>query len=491
MSSDIELRQALLEAAIAKARTSFRSFVLLMGPLVIPEEFKDGRHVELICHELEELEQKRNDRLMIELPPGSFKSKLTSVLFPAYLLGRHANWQILAVSHTKELAERFGRETKNLIDMPEYKAVFPSTKIRADSRAAARWGTTAGGEYYATGAGAPIAGFRGNMILADDLLSEQTAYSKVEREKIIDWWAPGLRSRLLPNGGIVLINTRWHLADVSGYLKKKAKDDPEADQWRSISIPAILDEKSAALLELEEGTSYWPELWSTELLLKTKANLVPSRWASLYMQDPTAEGGSMFDMADFEDWDRPKPPIVDYILLSCDTAFSKSETADYSALQVWGIFEHMGIPNMILLGCRKSRWSFDDLMTEIKHLHWAHEVDMILVEKKASGQSVIQELQRQGLPVYAWTPERDKVARAHAAQPIVKAGRVWMPKTKSWAKDFLIEAQSFPVGEHDDQVDAMVQAVLWMRQSYRVGHPDDPTEKRPDRNAVGGYWSLG
>lgn len=484
-----ELKQALIEAAVEKARVDFYAFVQLMAPLVIPEDFRDGRHIALICHELQEIEQKRNDRLMLEMSPGSMKSKITSVLFPAWLLGVHPNWQILAVSHTKELAEKFGRETKNLVDSPDYQVVFPRTKVRSDSRAAARWGTTEKGEYYATGAGASIAGFRGNVILADDLLSEQTAYSKIDREKVVNWWAPGLRSRLLPDGGIVLVNTRWHLADVSGSLRQLAKSNPEADQWRTITIPAILDAASADLLELEEGSSYWPELWSTELLLKTRENMAPARWSSLYMQDPTADGGSIFDMADFEDWPEASPPPIEYILVSADTAFSKSETADYSALQVWGIFQHMGIPNMIMLGSRKERYSFDELMEEIKQLHWAHEADLIVVEKKASGQSVIQELQRQGLPVWAYTPDRDKVTRAHAAQPIVKAGRVWLPKTRGWAKDFLMEAQAFPVGAHDDQVDAAVMAILWLRSSYKIRMPDDPEDAKP-KPSEGGYWFL-
>jgi hypothetical protein len=276
----VAFRKALIEAAMAKARTSFHAFVELMAPLVIPEDYKPGRHIELICWELQEIEAKRNDRLMLEMPPGSMKSKITSVLFPAWILGVHPNWQILAVSHSKELAEKFGRETKNLVETPEYQALFPDTRIRPDSRAAARWGTTAKGEYYCTGAGANIAGFRGNIILADDLLSEITAFSKIDREKIVAWWGPGLRSRLLPGGGMVLVNTRWHLADVSGSLKALAKSNPDADQWRNISIPAILDAKSADLLELEEGSSYWPELWSTESLLKTRENLVAARWAA-------------------------------------------------------------------------------------------------------------------------------------------------------------------------------------------------------------------
>ena len=487
--SDDKLHQELLARAVEKAREDFHAFMLLMAPLVIPEEFKDGTHLRVLAEKLEAVERKENDRLMIEMSPGSMKSKTASVLFPAWLLGRHPNWQILAVSHTKELAERFGREIRNLIATQEYQIIFPETKLRTDSRAAARWGTTKGGEYFAAGAGAQIAGFRGNVIIADDLISEQTAYSKIEREAIINWWGPGLRSRLLPGGGIVLINTRWHLADVSGHLRALAKSNPGADQWETVTIPAILDRQSAELLDLPEGESYWPEMWPTDMLLKTRENIAPARWAALYMQNPTAEGGSIFDAADLEDWDAPEPPKVEYIFITADTAFSTKETADYSALQAWGIFFLGGIPQMICLGAKKGRWSFNDLMEEVKRLHWSHDADVIVVENKASGQSLIQELQRQGLPVHAFTPDKDKVSRAYAAQPIVKSGCIWLPKAFGWAKELIIELQSFPVGQHDDAVDAFVMAVLFMRKQNRLIHPDDPDDPKP-RESTGGYWAT-
>lgn len=489
--ADTELHQELLQAAIERAREDFHAFMLLMGPVVIPEDFKDGRHLQLLAKELQDIENKTNDRLMIEISPGSMKSKTASVLYPAWLLGRHPAWQILAVSHTKELAEKFGREVRNLIGTDEYKMVFPETALRTDSRAAARWGTTAGGEYFGAGAGAAIAGFRGNIIIADDLISEQTAYSKLERERIINWWAPGLRSRLLPGGGIVLVNTRWHLMDVSGYLRKLARDNPDADQWRTITIPAILNEKAAAMLGLKEGTSYWPEMWSIESLLKSRENNTPQRWASLYMQNPTADGGNVFDGDDFEDWDKADPPRCEEIFITADTAFSTKETADYSAIQVWGTFMLTGIPMILCLGAKKGRWSFNELMEEIKRLHWQHDADRIVVENKASGQSIIQELKRQGLPVVSFTPDKDKLSRAYAAQPLVKSGRVWMPKAFGWAKELIIELESFPMGEHDDSVDALVMAVLFLRNFNKIGHPDDPNDPPRKKDAGGGgYWKL-
>lgn len=485
-----DLHQQLLAAAIKKARKDFHAFMLLMAPLTIPEEFKDGAHLRLLGTKLADVESGACERLMIEMSPGSMKSKTASVLFPLWILGVHPNWQILAVSHTKELAEKFGREVRNLMDTDEYRMIFPKTQVRKDSRAAARWGTTAGGEYYATGAGAQIAGFRGNVIIADDLISEQTAYSKLEREKILQWWGPGLRSRLLPNGRIVLINTRWHLADVSGHLRNLAKSNPNADQWETITIPAILDKASAEMLGLPEGETYWPEMWPTELLLKTRENISPQRWSSLYMQNPMAEGGSLFEDNDFQDWTNPEPPKVEYIFVTADTAFSTKEKADYSALQVWGLFWLAGLPQIVCLGAKKGRWAFNDLLEEIKRLHWQHDADVIVVENKASGQSIIQELQRQGLPVFGFTPDRDKLTRAHAVQPIVRSGCVWLPKAFGWAKDLLMDLLAFPVGEHDDAVDAFVMAVMFMRKQNRLIHPDDPDDPRPRDQGWSGYGSL-
>ncbi|HYF37782.1 MAG TPA: hypothetical protein VD994_20945, partial [Prosthecobacter sp.] len=416
-----ELLDRLKERARALARDDFYTFVKLMAPIIIPG-FVDGRHIKLICDKLQALEsgQLRTNRLMIFLGPGSMKSRIASILFPAWCFGRKAHQQVLQVSHSISLAEEFGGRTRDLLKEPEYQAVFPDTVMREDSQASGKWKTTADGMYYAAGAGSNIAGFRGGIGICDDLLSEKTAMSKLERQKINDWWVPGFISRMLPGAPVVLINTRWAVDDISGHLLKVAASDPKADQWEVISIPVILDEESAELLGLPVGSSYWPEFWPMERLETLKANALKSGgqryWSALYLQKPVLDDGNIFKRQHFQEWERSKPPTCDYILMSMDTAFSTKDSADFSAIQIWGIWhyedhtdkgEPFWVPNMTLLSALKGRWDFSELVEKAQTCNERYQPDAILIEKKASGQSLIQVLRRFGLSVLEYLPDRD------------------------------------------------------------------------------------
>lgn len=499
----LELRQKLLERARVQARTDFHVFVKLMAPIIMPE-FRDGRHIRLICEKLQRLEAGEIKRLMIFLPPGSMKSRLASIFFPAWCFGRKPSQQILTVSHSISLAEEFGGRARDILKEPEYQLIFPETRIREDSQASGRWKTTRDGMYYGTGAGSSIAGFRGGIGIGDDLLSEKTAMSKLERHKINAWWLPGFMTRMLPDAPVVLINTRWALDDISGYNLDIAKEKPDDEQWEVISIPAILDEESAALLGLEPGDSYWPEMWSKKALESTKADMIRTNgnrfWQSLYQQKPVLDDGNIFKREYFQLWEREKPPACDYILMSMDTAFSTKESADFSAIQLWGIWhyeeytdkgEPYWVPNMTLLSAQKGRWDFNELVEKAQTYHDRYSPDAILIEKKASGQSLIQVLRRFGLSVLEYQPDRDKTSRAFACQPILESGRIWVPK-RDWAQSVVDECLSFPLAEHDDQVDCLTQSVLWMRDSFRLAVPhdtdylpeDEDKKPRPFRN----YW---
>lgn len=472
----------LLRDAILAARESFPAYVRLMAPLVLPEEFVEGRHLDFIADRYQKLLTERNARLMVALPPGSMKSKLTAVLFPSWIFGKRPTTAILQVSHTDELATGFGREVRNLIETPEYQLVFPGTQVSTDSRSAGRWETTRRGRYLAAGAARAIAGFRGQYIILDDVVSEQAAESKIEREKICKWYASGLRTRLLPGGCIIHVGTRWHLGDLAGHLMKLEESNPRADKWEKLVIPALLDKESAKKLDLEEGDSYWPEMWSKYLMEAARENTEPQKWNALYMQNPVAAGGNIFKGSQIKEWEYREAPRVDFVLVSCDTAYSLRDEADFSAVTVWGIFSRMTtdrfkreypVPNMILLGGFKKRIPFDELMKAIEQVNKFHKPDVILVENKASGQSILQELQRQGFPVLAYTPDRDKIARANASQPIFSAGRVWMKKDQRFAQEVIDELESFPYGEHDDVVDSVTQAALYVRDAWLVGVQDE------------------
>ena len=496
-------KEELLKQAIVKARTNFYTYVQLMAPFVLPEDFVDGPHIKVMADRLTLAEDQVKQRLMFELPPGSMKSTIISQLYPSWLFGRQPRRQILHISHTATLVDLFGRQIRNLVKTDYYNLIFPGAQISTDSRASDRWHTTEGGVYASFGVGSPIAGFRGRPIIIDDAMSEQTAVSKIERQKIISWYPKGLRTRVVPDSNIIVVGTRWTQDDLQGYLIKKGEqNDSDADRFERIKIPAILDEEGSKLLGLPVGGSYWPQRWPLEVLEAIKKNLPPSDWSALYMQDPLAEGGNIFKTSQIKNWDFENPPECEYVVVSADTAYSTRQSADNSAITVWGIWRQdlrdmhgrqFYVPHMILLNAVHGRWEFSELLDRLDSMHRRHALksanSAILIENKASGQTLIQEMSRQGLPIIPWTPDGrgDKVARAWSVQPLIQSGRIWMPKEKTFAQQVLAELEAFPNADHDDYVDSMVQAVSWMRSSYQLPEDPDP-EDYSTRRSRGLYW---
>ena len=497
------LREGLHKVAVQRARDNFYAYVCLMAPVVIPEKFVDGRHIKLLCEAAQEGENGKQKRQMVFLPPGSTKSKIMSVLFPSWVVGRHPNWPILQISHSAELAQGFGREVRDLMGDLLYQEIFPGVNLRADVQAAGRWMTTMGGKYYAAGAGAHIAGMRAKIAILDDLLSEQTARSKTEREAINSWYAKGLRSRLLPGGSIIIVNTRWHVADLSGYLLQQSAKDKKRLGWKVISIPAILDSESAKLLGLSEGDSYWPEYWPLQELLQIKADNIDEDWSALYMQSPIVADGSIFKEKYLKIWPTDEPPNCVFILQTLDTASTAETYSDYSVIQTWGIYEHnpsvtedLGptVHNLILLENYRERLEYPELRKKVVAKYNKWKPDVMLIEKKASGISLLQDLRLAGAPVQEFLPDRDKVARAYAATPLMNAGRVWIPKweNRPSIKSLVDELKAFSASKshaHDDMVDALVMAVLYLKSSFYLIHPDDPEFPKLSEKKHKTYWN--
>ena len=328
---------------IKLSRTNFYMYVKFMAPEILPEGFIDGRHIKLMADALQKIEwgtaNGQRQRQMIFCPPGAMKSKLIN-LFISWVLGRHPKWNILHIGHgTQFVEDNAGRPIRDLMRTEHYLKVFPHVKIKSDSRAAGRWELSEGGKYYGAGVGTQIAGRRAHISICDDVVSEQTAYSVVERRGINAWYVPGLRTRLLPNGSEIIVNTRWHTEDLSGYLENNDKKGKRP--WNIIKIPAILDKEGAKLLGLKEGDSFWPEFQPIEFLKERQEDpsMTPSKWSSLYMQEPIPEEGSIFKESDFCLWTGSKPPGIDFIVLSLDTAYSVKTSADFSAYSVWGVFQ--------------------------------------------------------------------------------------------------------------------------------------------------------
>jgi predicted phage terminase large subunit-like protein len=490
-----------------------------MAPEVLPEEFTDGRHIELICNKLQEVEEsvksktKDPKRLQLFLPPGSMKSKLASNLFPAWCMGRNPNWCFLAIGSDFDFSvDNFGRPTKDLIDSDRFKAIFPATILKKDVQSAGRWDTTRKGRFVARGAGQNIAGRRAHISICDDVITEQT--SDTDRKKINTWYRKGLRTRLLPRGAEIIINTRWFVEDLSGFMLKidgqMGDKTASVRPWEVVSLPALLDEKASKYLleglpDDEErfaiGTSFWPEFWPTQLLEEKRDGMEPGEWLALYMQTPVAQEGAIVKRRQFNLWEEDDPPKCKYVLVSMDTAFSKSEYADYSAFSVWGVFtnvtttfegDQIAQECLILLSAGRGRWDFAELCSKAQELDKTYSPDFFVIEDKASGQSLITEMRKRSLPIVAYTPEKDKSYRLQATTPYFQAGRIWVPQGKTWVEELISEVISFPKAPHDDYVDTVSQAILWMRDNNLIdndGFSNYEEEEDYWYNRRATYWS--
>ena len=454
-----------------KAKDDFMSFTKAVWP-----EFIEGAHHRVIAQKFNDLANKKINRLIVNMPPRHTKSEFASYLLPAWMVGRNPKLKIIQATHTGELAVRFGRKAKTLIDSEEYSKIF-DTSLREDSQAAGRWETAQGGEYFAAGVGGAITGRGADLLIIDDPHSEQDAMSEKAFENAYEWYTSGPRQRLQPGGQIVLVMTRWSKKDLTGILMDNQKKI-KGDQWEVVEFPAIMDHGT-------EKKPVWPEYWKLKELESVKATLPAGKWNAQWMQQPTSEEGALIKREWWRKWDKEFLPDVTYVIQSYDTAFLKKETADYSAITTWGIFypEEGGKPNIILLDSIKDRFEFPELRREALEQYKYWNPDMVIVEQKASGTPLTHELRQMDIPVMTFTPSRgnDKHVRVNSCAPLFEAGLIWAPNER-FAEEVIEECASFPYGDHDDLVDSMTMAIMRFRQGGFLPHPEDyEDEKKPPR----------
>jgi predicted phage terminase large subunit-like protein len=471
----LELRLAQLERN-EKCQNDFLTFVRAMWP-----DFIAGRHHKIIAEKFERVARGELKRLIINMAPRHTKSEFASFLFPAWMMGRDPRMKIIQATHTTELAVNFGRKVKNLIETDEYKEVFPEVALAVDSKASGRWDTNRGGMYYAVGVGSNLAGRGGDLVVIDDPHSEQTAMSNSGFDDAWEWYTGGPRQRLQPGGSIVLVQTRWSEKDMTGQLLRSMAKDPLADQWEVVELPAIFDNDEPC----------WPEFWSIEDLTAVRASIPPAKWNAQYQQNPTGEENAVIPREWWKRWEREVVPQLEYVIQSYDTAFSKRETADFSAITTWGVFhpDEGGPPNLILLDSKKGRWDFPELKEKAYEAYGYWDPDTVIIEAKASGTPLTHELRQIGIPVVNFTPSKgaDKVTRVHAVSPLFEAGMVWAPD-EVFADEMIEEVAAFPNGEYDDLVDSMTQALMRYRQGNFVRLPTDDWEEEEVGMRVHAYY---
>ena len=468
---DLELREH--RTRLAAAQDNMLGFASAVYP-----GFKIGPHHRKLAKIFTDVIEGRKKRVIINIAPRMGKSEFSSYLFPAYFLGKYPQKKIIMGTHTAGLSEDFGRRIRNLLDTEEYREIFPQTFVADDQKAAGKWSTGAGGQYYAAGVGGALAGRGADLFVIDDPHSEQDVKtnSRLAFDTAWSWFQTGPLQRLMPGGGIIVVMTRWSLLDLTGRLISYQAKNPEAEPWEIVELPAILHE------DTENEKSLWPEQWPLAALKSTKAALDPKYWNAQYMQQPTAENSAIVSRRMWRIWDGEEPPRCDYVIQSWDTAFEVKNNSDYSACTTWGVFyneEENDTPQVILLDAFKDRITFPDLkQTALKH--WKEwEPDAFIVEKKAAGAPLIQELRNMGIPVQEFSPSRgnDKLVRLNAVADLFSSGKVWAPDTR-WAREVIEEMAAFPVGEHDDFVDTTTQALLRFRQGGFISLDTDEKDDR-------------
>lgn len=523
------LRNITPEAAAAevlrrrRARTSLAAYIEYVSGQPVP------RHGRYICSEIEAMVRGDFDRLLIAAPPGHMKSWICSHHFPAWYIGDHAQDNLIAASHTAEFASSWGRKVRNLVDSPEHKRVFPESGVTEDSRAADRWGFLGGGEYFAAGVEGTVTGKRANGVIIDDpIRGIKDAESEIVRNHLWDWYSNDLLSRLKKGGWVVIIATRWHLDDLTGRLinaeREAAKSgDRRVDKWRKIILPALARENDPLGRKYDEAL--WPEEYSEEFLRRRERSSSSSReFYCLYQQNPVPETGGIISMKWFRVWKQARTPKILYTIQSWDTALAANKTAAYSACTTWGVFmgekwvdadgimhDETGIPNAILLSAWRGRVEYPDLRKMAQRMardylddkpdaprkyaegQKPEKPDLILVEAKANGLSLIQDLRRGGVMATAFNPDKhgDKTQRVKLVSDLIENGRIWVPgqpqtftTLRPWAQELVEQVVSFPAMESRDFVDSMTQALLRLKLSSWVFNTENPpVEPPPDRMA--------
>lgn len=430
------------------------------------DRYRTAEHHRLIAGHLERIERGDIDRLMLLVPPRHGKSELASKRFPAWLLGRAPHKQFISTSATAELAADFGREVRNIIGSPEYKAVF-NTALAEDSQAKGKWHTSSGGVYYSVGVGGSVLGRGGDVILIDDPFgSMREAQSELERKTVWDFYTGTLYNRLMPGGAIVVINHRMHEDDLCGRLL--AQQGAGGDKWEVVELPAIND----------SGDPLWPDQYSLSALERIRKNTLPRDWSALYQQRPAPEEGDYFQ----SDWLKPYDKLPDRSTMRVYGGSDYAVTADGGDYTVHAVVGVDPDGRMYLLDLWRAQASSDvwieafcNLVLKHKPIEWAEETGQI----KASLGPFIDRRQRERKAYVKRTqfPTRgDKSIRAQSMRGRMALEGLYVDQRAPWFADFRSELLSFPAGKHDDQVDA-IGLIGQLLDKIIAGSKPRPNEK--------------
>ena len=403
---------------------------------------------------LTQIERGKIKRLMIAVPPRHGKSLLASQLFPAWYLGRNPSRQIIAATYAQELADDFGRNVRNIMRDPLFAKIFPGVVLRDDSTSAKRFHTSAGGIYVAAGVGGPLTGRGADLLLIDDpIKNREEAESETFRRQMRDWYTSVAYTRLMPDAAVVVIQTRWHASDLAGWLLS----DHGHEGWTVVDLPALS----------EDGIALWPERYPAQRLEQIKQTIGSRDFSALYQQRPSPAEGGLIHSKWFSRYS--VAPIFSRVIQSWDTAHKAAQINDPSVCTTWG----QTSTGYYLLDVYRVRAEYPELKRAALSLASKWDPSVILIEDKASGQSLVQDLrQTTNMPILPVNPQGDKVIRLMVVSPLFESGRVFLPESAPWLIDYEMELTQFPSGAHDDQVDSSSQALKYLAHQGATGFLD-------------------
>jgi predicted phage terminase large subunit-like protein len=467
------------------ARRKLIHFILRRHP-----KYKPGWVHAEICEKLDKFRQDVADglspRLMIFMPPRHGKSMICSEEYPAFHLGHHPEHQIIASSFSEALCLDFSRKVQDAVDSDDFALLFPECKLKANASSFEVWQTTEGGKYVAAGVGGPLLGRGAHVLIIDDpFKNKEEAEAPGHRNKIKNWYKSTAYTRLMPGGGVLIIQQRWHDDDLSGWLltEMKAAEDEmkatgewpvDADRWEVVKYPAIAvtDEKYR-----RKGEALHPDRYPLSALLKIKRTS-QSEWNALYQQDPVPETGEYFTKDMIRYYDGAAPYGVSKIT-ACDLAISKEDHANYSVMLTVGVDEK---DDIYVLDARRNRWDSMEIVDELINIQRTWQPGLIGIEKTHVEQAIGPFLEKRIREEALWSMvveplvpgKRDKQLRARPIQGRMKQGKVLFPKGAAFLEWLIPELLRFPSGTQDDGVDALA----WIGQMMNMVHHTAPEKPK-------------
>jgi len=430
--------------------------------------YKLGRHHILIAKYLERVERGEIDRLMITVPPRHGKSMEASEFFPAWYIGRNPDKYVVISTYAQDLADDFGRKVKAQLEDPSFQSIFPGVTVSQDSRSAKRFSiksdvgdlidggyeykTTREGAFYAVGVGGPLTGRGAHLLIIDDpVKNREEAESEVIRKKTKDWYTSTAYTRLMPGGAIIVIQTRWHEDDLAGWLQ----DEHKHEGWVVVDLPAIAEANDPIGREI--GEALWPDQYDIPALERIKRALPARDWSALYQQRPSPETGDYFKREWVHEVEHMPPRETLRVYGGSDYAVTQGG-GDYTVHAVVGIDPQNRIYLLDLWRQQASsdKWveAFCDLVKKWSPMGWAEEQGQI---KGSVGPFLVRSMiEREAYVAREQFPTRgDKAVRAQSFRGRIASLGLYLHKDAPFKSELISEMMSFPVGVHDDQVDAL------------------------------------